>query len=223
MNRRQIAISLCITTLIAGAIFWWTPAPKAALPQAQKLQDQEQSAHHQPQRIPAPPQVVYSALFHHVVAVKEQAEVEERQGKDASSLRSLFRDRADLSDVQAHLLNAIATDCVREVAVQDARAQEIINAFRLRFPPGRLPIGVKLPPPPPELAQMQEERDAMILRAGERLRLALDENEFQRFEGFVMRRVAAAIEPAALYPRSPERAGATAANRGGVITTEGGR
>jgi hypothetical protein len=72
MNRRQVAISLCITTLIAGAIFCWTPAPKAALPQAQKLQDQEQPAQLQPQRIPAPPQVVYSALFHHVVAVKEQ-------------------------------------------------------------------------------------------------------------------------------------------------------
>ena len=213
MNRRQIAISLCITTLIAGAIFCWTPAPKAALPQANE----------QSQKVSPPPQVVYSALFHHVVAVKEQAEAEERQGKDASSLRSLFREKADLSEVQAHLLTAIATDCVREVAVQDARAQEIINAFRLRFPPGKLPIGVKLPPPPPELAQMQEERDAMILRARERLRLSLGEDEFQRFEGLVTRRVAAAIEPTALHPMSPDPARPAEAVGSSVITTEGGR
>ena len=211
MNRRQVAFSLCIAALVAGAIFLWTPAPKAALQPAQE----------QPQRIPPPPQVVYSALFHHVVAVKEQAEAEERQGKDASSLRSLFREKADLSEVQAHLLNAIATDCVREVAVQDSRAQEIINAFRLRFPPGKLPPGVKLPPAPPELAQMQEERDAMILRARERLRLSLGEDEFQRFEGLVTRRVAAAIEPTALHPRSPSSAGE--ANSNGLISTEGGR
>jgi hypothetical protein len=133
----------------------------------------------------------------------------------------LFREKADLSEVQAHLLTAIATDCVREVAVQDARPREIINTFRLRFPPGKLPIGVKLPPPPPELTQMQQERDAIILSARERLRLALGEDEFQRFEGLVTRRVAAAIEPTALLPRSMSPA--SEANGNGVITTEGGR
>jgi hypothetical protein len=214
MNRRQIAISLCIAALTAGAIFLWTPAPKAALPQ---IQSPEQQA----QNISAPPQVIYSALFHHVVAVQEQAEAEERQGKDASSLRSVFREKADLSEVQAHLLNVIAADCVREVAAQDARAQQVIKAFKVRFPPGRLPPGVKLPPPPTELKLMQHERDAMILRARERLRLALGEEEFQRFEGFVTRRVAAAIEPTALH--SPERARATVAHPIGVIAAEGGR
>jgi hypothetical protein len=214
MNRRQVAISFCIAALVAAAIFLWTPAPKAALPQAQE-QAQKTST--------PPPQVVYSALFHHVIAVKEQAEAEESQGKDASSLRSVFREKADLSEVQAHLLSVIAVDCVREVAAQDARAQVIISAFKVRFPPGRLPPGVKLPPPPPELKLMQQERDAMILRARERLRLALGEEEFQRFEGYVTRRVAAAIEPTALHPRSPERPRATQTNRNGVIAAEGGR
>lgn len=38
MNRKQVAISLCIPTLIGGAILLWTPTPKAALPQAQEEQ-----------------------------------------------------------------------------------------------------------------------------------------------------------------------------------------
>ncbi|HWN11005.1 MAG TPA: hypothetical protein VNO50_17335 [Pyrinomonadaceae bacterium] len=217
MNRRQLAISLCFAALLTGAIFLWTPAPKAALPAAREIQALER-----PRRVSAPPQVVYSALFHHVVAVKEQAEAEERQGRDASSLRSMFRQKADLSDVQGHLLETIATDCVREVAAQDARAQMIINAFKVRFPPGRLPPGVKLPPPPPELKQMQEERDAMILRARERLRLSLGEDEFQRFEGFVTRRVASQIEPTALQSRFSERTQAASLNSSRVGTTEGG-
>jgi hypothetical protein len=218
MNRRLVVISLGIAALIGGAFFLWTPAPKAALPQAQERQAQEQ-----PKRIPAPPQVVYSALFHHVVAVKDQAEAEERQGKDASSLRSLFRERADLSEVQAHLLSAIAVDCVREVAAQDARAQVIISAFKARFPPGRLPSGVKLPPPPPELKQMQQEREAIVLRARDRLRLSFGEAGFQRFEEFVTRRVASGIEPTALLPRSSGRTLAIEADLSSVITTEGGR
>lgn len=109
MNRRLVVISLGIATLIGGAIFFWTPAPKAALPQAQEGQAREQ-----PKRIPAPPQVVYSALFHHVVDVKEQAEAEELQGKDASSLRSLFRERADLRRFRRiFLIRSLRIACVK--------------------------------------------------------------------------------------------------------------
>lgn len=215
MNRRQLAISLCIATLAAGAIFLWTPAPKAALPPAGELQELAR-----PRKISPPPQVVYSALFHHVVAVRQQAEAEELQGRDARSLRSIFREKADLSEVQAHLLDGIATDCVREVAAQDARAQVIISAFKARFPPGRLPLGVKLPPPPPELTQMQEERNAMILRARDRLRLSLGEDEFQRFEGMVTRQVASSIQPVALHSSTSDRA--RQPNRSGLFIPEGG-
>lgn len=221
MNRRLVAIPLSIAAVVAGAIFLWTPAPKAALPPNEKLQ--ERPAQAGPQRIPPPPQVVYSALFHHVIAVKEQAEAQERQAKDAGSLRSLFREQADLSEVQAHFLDVIASDCVREVAAQDARAQAVISAFRLRYPVGKLRPGVKLPPPPPELKVMQQEREAIVLRARDRLRLSLGDAEFQRFEGFVTRQVATGIEPTALLPRSSEQLPAMGAHRSSVITTEGGR
>src|SRR6266850_4641496 len=106
----------------------------------------------------------------------------QRQGKDTTALRSFFQHKANLSEFQARILDTVAAECVRQVDAQDARAQQIISAFRLRFPPGKLPKGVKLPPPPPELTQMQNERDAMILSARDRLRIALGEDEFQRFE-----------------------------------------
>lgn len=152
MNKRQVVILICTVTLILGSLSLWTTMPSAA-PAQMSLQ---------PQRIPAPTAVVYSALFHHVADVIQQADETQRQGKDASSLRSMFQEKASLSEAQARVLDTVATGCVREVAVQDARAQQISNEFRLRFPPGRLPPGVKLPPPPPELSQMQEERDAIV-------------------------------------------------------------
>ena len=212
MNKRQVVILICTVTLIVGSLSLWTTVPSAAPPQMNS----------QPQRIPAPTAVVYSALFHHVADVIQQADETQRQGKDASSLRALFRDKANLSDVQARDLDRIATDCVREVSAQDARAQQIIGAFKARFPPGRLPPGVKLPPPPPELKQMQAERDAMILRARDRLRLALGEEGFQRFEGFVTERVASGIEPVRLHSRSSEPKLTTLLDRSGVTATEGG-
>lgn len=215
MTTRQLAISLCLATLVTGAIFLWMPAPQAALPPARELQAQEL-----PPKISPPPHVVYSALFHHVVAVRQQAEAEERQGKDARGLRSIFREKADLSEVQARLLDGIATDCVLVVAAQDARAQVIISAFKARFPPGRLPRGVKLPPPPTELTEMQEERNAMILRARERLRVSFGEDEFQRFEGLMTREMATSIQPIALHSSSSNQA--RQSNSRGLFIPEGG-
>jgi hypothetical protein len=212
LNKRQVAILICTVALVIGALSLWMPAPTAAPQQKEP----------QPQRIRAPKAVLYSALFHHVADVMQQADETQRQGKDASSLRAVFQEKANLSEAQARVLDTVATLCVREVAVQDARAQQIINAFKARFPPGRLPKGVKLPAPPAELKQMQEERDAMILRARDRLRVALGENEFQRFDEFVTKRVASRIEPVTLHPKASERARPTEPNRSGVITTEGG-
>lgn len=214
MNKRQVVILSCTVTLIIGALSLWMPAPTAA-PQQNKPQPQ-------PQRIPEPTAVLYSALFHHVADVMQQADETQRQGKDASALRSMFQAKANLSEAQARVLDTVATVCVREVALQDARAHQIINAFKTRFPPGRLPAGVKLPPPPAELRQMQEDRDAMILRARDRLRVALGEDEFQRFDEFVTKRVASGIEPVALHSSASGRPPARQLNNSGMVSTEGG-
>jgi hypothetical protein len=214
VNKRQGTILICSIALIVGAISLWMPTPSAA--PSQKSSPAPRSL--------APTHVVYSALFHHVVDVMREADEMQRQGKDTSPLRSFFQRKANLNEFQARILDTVADDCVRQLDVQDARAQLIINEFRKRFPPGKLPPGVKLPPPPPELTQMQEERDAMILRARDRLRVALGDDEFQRFEGFVTERVASGIMPVVLQRSAPAPSSATQQNQCCAVTTaEGGK
>jgi hypothetical protein len=214
MKRKHILLLICLASVaVALAASLSVSTPKAAPPPEPA----------QAQRAMPPAPVVYSALFYHVAFVKEQADEVERQGKDASSLRSVFRKKADLSETQARTLDAIAIECVREVAAQDARAQIIINAFKERFPPGKLPAGVKLPPAPSELAQMQQERDAIIMRARDRLRLALGDQEFQSFDEFVTEHVAAAIEPVTLPSATLGSTRGDQPNNSELFTKEGGR
>lgn len=149
----------------------------------------------QPQSNQVPEHVVYRHFFHHIVVLQEQAEEIRRQGDDGSSLRSYYRREASLNEDQERILNEIALECEREVEEQDARAQVIIDAFRARYPGGGVPLGETLPPPSPELREMQAERNAIILRARDRLRTAFGEQDFNRFEEFVQNRVTPNILP----------------------------
>ena len=94
------------------------------------------------------------------------------------------------------MLEQIASECEQEVAQMDARAKVILDAFRARYPGGRVPQGETVPAPPPELQVMQKERDAIVLRARDRLCAALGEAEFGRFDTFVQKNVVPEIQPA---------------------------
>ena len=50
------------------------------------------------------------------------------------------------------------------------------------------------PPPPPELFAMQQERNAIILQARERLHAAFGEEEFTRFDQFVQKRIGSQVK-----------------------------
>lgn len=149
-----------------------------------------------------PEHVIYRHLFHHAYAMNQEADKAERKGDSnaAFSLRAVYKREAELNDVQARVFSEVAAECEREVNEQDRKAKVIINAFRAQYPGGRVPNGEPLPPPSPELAQMQNERNAIILRARDRLRAALGEEEFSRFKRFVRVRVAPNI-----HPLSPEQ------------------
>jgi len=136
-----------------------------------------------------PEHVPYMFLLKHHYFNLQKADELAQQGKDDSQYRLMFKRRAGLSDAEAQAFDQITRDCNQELAQQDAKAQAVIAEFRKQYPVGKLPEGVMLPPPPPELSQLQQEHDAIILRARDRLHVAFGDEEFTRFDSFVQSRI----------------------------------
>lgn len=153
-------------------------------------------------RLTLPEFVPYMFLFYQHHFNMNKAADFERQGKDGAGFRSILKKQAALSDHEASILDQVTADCERAIADQDAKAQAVITAFRMRYPVGDLQPGVTLPPPPPELATMQKERNAIILRARDRLHAAFGEQEFRRFDTFVQARTQGSISSRTTSPRA---------------------
>jgi len=133
-----------------------------------------------------PEHVAYDFLFRRTARFRKKAvEAGRPEVPDAA-----FHREARLNTAQARALEEVAAAVSRQVEAQDARARVVIERFRARYPGGVVPRGKKLPPPPPELRAMQEERNAIILRGRDHLRGLLGEQKFAGFNDFVLRRFA---------------------------------
>ncbi len=190
MNQKRSVLTLFIITL-AVVTFVFATQGKDVAPT--------------PQSEPMPQHIVYRHVFHHIVLLKEKANAVEQQGKkeEAASLRAFYTNQGKLSELEGQALDEIAAECDREVAKQDAEAQRIIDAARARHPGGRLDVGETPLPPPQLLKVMQEERNAIILRARDRLQAALGMDSFARFDEYVQRNIADKLQPVAFKPERP--------------------
>jgi hypothetical protein len=149
----------------------------------------------------APEHVVYRQFFHHLVALKQRSEEVERQGKSGKALREHYKTKIGLKDKDAELLDQIAEECDRDSAKVDAKAQKLIDATRRRFPNGKLGSVQELPPPPPELKQLQLKRDMIVMRARHRLVTELGAQGFQQIDEFIKLNFARDVQPAAVHPK----------------------
>ena len=88
-----------------------------------------------------------------------------------------YQTKARLSDEETVILEQIAKDCEREIALQDAKASNVIAAFRAELEkrksgsPGDMPS---------QLNQLQADRDQIILRYRDRLKTELGPETFAR-------------------------------------------
>lgn len=129
-----------------------------------------------------PDHIVYGFVIRKVSIITNKTKELRASGRIGQKPYFAMQKDANLNDVQAKILESIASACQQEIERQDEKAKVIIEAFRSQFPEGKIPEGMTLPPPPPELKLMWEERNAMILRARDRLRAAFGEQEFHRFD-----------------------------------------
>jgi hypothetical protein len=234
MNRKQMIIALCLVTIATSALAIGRksiaeatvsaviPQPAAKREPASIISARQPSADLNAQQANAdkkaqapsgqvPQYIVYRQLFRHVVILKQKAEEEERNGRDGGLLRSLYKRNAKLNDAEARTLEQIAEESDRQVSEFDERAKKIIAEARANHPGGELAPGETLPPPPTELGALQEQRNAAVLQARDKLRAIFGEEAFERFDKFVQRDVAPKIKPVQLglprptLPGSPRK------------------
>lgn len=129
-------------------------------------------------------QFLYRVFLAQVTRISEQADEAERLGLNSQYLRSYYINTAQLNASEAVLLSEVASDLASQLAQYDANARELRTRWHVLVQRKRLnhePIS----PVPKELRELQAGRDALILRARDRLRLSLGEAEFNRLDSWV--------------------------------------
>jgi hypothetical protein len=151
-----------------------------------------------------PDHVLYEHLFYSLILLKAKADEKEKMGQNAEALKTYYKRLASLSDQQEQDLDLIARECYRDVKAMDSKAKQFIDEARALHPGGRLAPGEELPPLPQELSVMQKERDAIILRAMDRLRIALGKQAFARIDAAVHKHITANLKPLAREGEPPK-------------------
>ena len=193
MNTRRL-LAVLITTAMALAVFSFT---RVTQPAAQTSGQGSQQASQQSVQPEVPDEIAYRHLFRYVAKMRKQAEELEGRGKDATSYRTHFKRAANLSEYHARALDNIATQYLSEVQVVDTRARQVIESYRAQYADGKVPEGETPAPPPSELKQLREQRDAITLRYRDSLHSTFGEVEFSNFNNkFVKKRIAPNIRPA---------------------------
>lgn len=210
-NKKQVLTVLCVGLVSVGALTF-TARPLASKSTA-VTRKPPTAPNNTPTAVPlgtrespspasAPEHVIYRQFFRHLVALNERATQAERQGKDGKKLRSHYKDKTGLAEEHSRILDKVADDYEREVRQLDAKAKKIIDQAHARYPKGVVPAGEQLPPPPPELKDLQRQRDYSVMRARHRLQTSLGEHGFRQLDDFLKLKFAPNVRPVPVTPRS---------------------
>lgn len=202
MKKTKTSALLCVVALIIAGLALNSHYPTRWRATAQESTTTNTVGTKQaPSPSQAPEHIVYRQFFRHLVALKERAEEVKRQGKNGNAFRTYYKDKIGLKDKEASLLDEIATQCERETAKVDAKAQRIIAAARARFPNGQVASVEQIPPPPPELKKLQRHRDMIVMRGRHRLVTELGAYGFQQIDDYIKLNFARDVQPSAVQPK----------------------
>jgi hypothetical protein len=195
MKKRQIVILTTILAILAAGVLAGTRQLAPVQPAVDRLAAPAitEAKVGKPEKgsSEVPTHVTYGLFFGEMLALKKKADEMERSGRPAAALRDYDKRRAGLSDEQSLSLDQIAHDCNDKVIRINEEAKRIIDRERARHPHGKLNDGEQVPLPPKSLGVLEEQREKTILEAREQLRTVFGEKEFQRFDDFIHKDIAA--------------------------------
>lgn len=156
-----------------------------------------------------PEQVTLLFLFRHLASFEEKARVAESKGEDGSRYRTLYKRIANLTDGQNDFLMQTATSCASEIKIKDDLARQVSMRLRAQQPAITPGAPAPLPVPIPELAELQKERDEIIMRYRQNIKDVFG-TDFDRFEAFVHSNITPNLRQKAASPPLKDRNETTA-------------
>jgi hypothetical protein len=131
------------------------------------------------------PLIAYRFLFRHVQHLENLANAASTSAQDATQFRNQYQITMGLSDSESAQLKQISAAALSALDAIEQQAAEVIQAERAKYPKGKLPSKNALPPPPPELAQLQQERDDVTRSNVQSLQGALSATSFTNLDNWV--------------------------------------
>lgn len=161
-----------------------------------------------------PPEITYRLLFDEIALLDEE---DKRPQKSKTAFKaSFYEDRLGLKPSQFAALDAVVSQYLEKRQALDVRAKQIINDYRAQLPNGELakpkptPESNKviinpmrlyqrpfepLPDPPAELIELQARKNNLALEMKDKIKQALGEAEFSKFEAAIKRNAEGMMVP----------------------------
>ncbi len=139
-----------------------------------------------PKGQPVAKEVLYHTFFRHLVYLDQQSSKSLGAGRstEAQDLRNYYQNRLHFTAQQFSLVRRLANDTQQQVNALDAQAAPIIRAFRTTLASAHA-SGTGAPTVPPELAQLQKRKTALLTSAASQLKSALGPQAGNQLETFL--------------------------------------
>lgn len=110
----------------------------------------------------------------------------------ASELNGRYKALFSLSDDEDAALKRVSRACMNETDPVDKRAAEIIHTVKARYRPSGISVRAeRVPPPPPELLALQNQKSAILGKHLKDLESSIGRGEFALLASRARRHVAA--------------------------------
>lgn len=116
----------------------------------------------------------------------------EKKGQSGTETRERLQRKLGFNTYQLTLIREAAQKMADDLKQKDAQAKVVIDEFRKKYPPNQ-PLTGPLPPPPPELATLQQERENLIEQHVATLKTELGPEAAQKLDSFLQKDFAPTI------------------------------
>lgn len=136
-----------------------------------------------------PDHALYFFLFDHISNQDKLAAQEIAAGKNGDYIRNYYETAVGLASPDFQSLHDTALPCRAAVATLDDAATLVIKDFRAKAAAAHT-AGTPLPPIPPELTTMQQQRNATVLGCVDQLKQKMTQPGFQKLDQFIHQELA---------------------------------